>query len=360
MKLRSICSEAIRNISSGTAHVFTLTLAVLSASTLLGGYEAVSVVGLEQEAIARIHAKADVMTFVSENIDGEACDRLVEAENGPSVAGAVRDGPQVTPLSTPGKGLSSYEVTPSLVPLLMNDVSTTAADISGIWVSSSVSQDFGLIPGSILETDHGDMKIANIFEWPNDGRDTRFAYAIIVPSSSVQGWYDECWAKIWPDNDDLKSLLYSTGVPTGNIETQVGVTRLNKGFDSHYSAYATYSTRITRFVPWLGCAVGIFIGVFAVLRRRLEYAGALHCGQRKHAQLLGMLLETCTWAGLGATCSTSIIVAYCARFAFTDTAAVILGAIRSPIATFCGALFGVFTAGLFIRESQLFRFFKQR
>ena len=39
MGLRSIFSEAIRNIGSGTAHALALFLVVLLGGVLLGGYE---------------------------------------------------------------------------------------------------------------------------------------------------------------------------------------------------------------------------------------------------------------------------------------------------------------------------------
>ena len=54
MRLGSIISETLRNIASGTAHALTMFLAVLFAGTLLGGYEAMSVMGLETEAAVRI------------------------------------------------------------------------------------------------------------------------------------------------------------------------------------------------------------------------------------------------------------------------------------------------------------------
>ena len=58
MRLGSIISETLRNIASGTAHALAMFLAVLFAGTLLGGYEAMSVMRLETEAAVRIRAFA--------------------------------------------------------------------------------------------------------------------------------------------------------------------------------------------------------------------------------------------------------------------------------------------------------------
>ena len=69
MRLRSVLSEALRNIGAGVSHALLMFAAVLFASTLLGGYEAANVVGLETEAVQRINAYADVGAIVG----GDAC-----------------------------------------------------------------------------------------------------------------------------------------------------------------------------------------------------------------------------------------------------------------------------------------------
>lgn len=67
MRLRSVLSEALRNIGAGVSHAMLMFAAVLFASTLLGGYEAVNVVELETEAVQRINAYADVNAIVGGN-----------------------------------------------------------------------------------------------------------------------------------------------------------------------------------------------------------------------------------------------------------------------------------------------------
>ena len=66
MRLRSVLSEALRNIGAGVSHALLMFAAVLFASTLLGGYEAANVVGLETEALQRINAYADVGASLGE------------------------------------------------------------------------------------------------------------------------------------------------------------------------------------------------------------------------------------------------------------------------------------------------------
>lgn len=368
MRLKAIFSEAMRNIGGGTARAFAMFVGVALVGTLLGGYEAMSVIALESDAVTRISAYADVSTVVGGEVDGTACDRLSTvggdagaARTGPSLSGAMRVGDQVTPLSTPGRDLSSYEVTPGMTGLLVAGDANLEADASGVWVSEDIAEDFGLATGGRLATDKGEIDIAGVFSWPNDGRDTRFAYALIVPVSASGQTFEECWAKQWPSGGGLDDLLLSTVVvSSGDTRSSVGVTQLNKGFDAHYDARSSYLTRMTRFTPWLALAVGVLLGVISVRRRRLEYAGALHSGQSKGAQLLGIACETLVWSGAGLACSCSLLVAYGIRASRSDPGAVIAASLRSPAALFAGTLIAALAVGLLIRESQLFRFFKRR
>ena len=99
------------------------------------------------------------------------------------------------------------------------------------------------------------------------------------------------------------------------------MTQVNKGRDAHYDARASYVNRSTRWMPWVGLAIGVLVGVFGVRRRRLEYAGALHSGQSKGAQLLGIGVETGVWAGLATFASCALLLAYAVRMSRSDWAA---------------------------------------
>ena len=101
-------------------------------------------------------------------------------------------------------------------------------------------------------------------------------------------------------------------------------------------------------------------GAFGVRRRRLEYAGALHSGQSKGAQLLEIAVETLIWSGLACASSAALLGAYCVRMSIADSMTVWLGAMRAPCAIFAGVMVSSVLVGMTIRETQLFRFFKQR
>ncbi|OZG68899.1 hypothetical protein [Bifidobacterium eulemuris] len=359
MRLESILSEAMRNVSCGTARAVSMALAVLLVGGLFGGYEAMSVIALQDDAAARIRANADVATLVGAKVDGVTCDRLSSVPDGPSVSGAMRSGPQIVFAATPGRDVASYEVTPGLLHLLVAD-GMSSADAGGVWISRDMAGDFGLSVGSVVQTDQGTIRVGGVYDWDNDGRDTRFAYALVVPVSSWDGTFEECWAKQWPTSDDLDALLYSTAVVSGGESAKGGVTRLNKGFDSHYDASDSYRSRMTRWMPFVAGAVGLLIGWMTVRRRRLEYAGALHSGQSKEALVLTIAVETSVWAGLGTLASTSLLTALCARLASDDFARIAAIAVRTPIALCAAVIVSAVASGAWVRESQLFRFFKRR
>ncbi|KFJ01062.1 hypothetical protein BPORC_1650 [Bifidobacterium porcinum] len=229
----------------------------------------------------------------------------------------------------------------------------------GIWISTDVSHDFGLVKGSVMQTNRGDMTIAGVFSWPNDGRDTRFAYAAMIPVSASSGEFTECWAKQWPVSEQTNYLLYSTAIVSGTGGNTT-VAQVNKSFDSRYNAYSSYNNRMTVWLPYVSLSVGVIAGVISVRRRRLEYAGALHVGQTKGAQLLEMILETLIWAGLATIACLALLCAYCWRMSTDGWMNIFIAACRIPATGFAGAMAATFLAGLSVRESQLLRFFKSR
>lgn len=362
MRLSSILSEAMRNIASSRAHAFIMMLAAMLCSTLLAGYETASVIGLERDAAQRIRSYADVKTVTGGAIDGMACDRLTQAKGGPRASGALRKGPQVTPRSTPGMDLASYAVTPGMIDVINANGMNRRSDASGAWVSRDVSHDFGLMAGSQMQTDQGLIRIAGVFDWPNDGRDTRLNYALIVPAAASTDPFEECWAKQWPASADLDALLLSTvRVESKDAKGSMpGVAQLNRGFDSRYNPQEAYRTRMTRDMPYLALLLGLLLGGIAVWRRRLEYAQALHSGQTKGGQLAGILCETLVWVGLGVLCSGMVIAAYGMRMAPDDSGAVVLSALRTSAMLLVGVVIASATTGLTIRERQLFHYFKNR
>ena len=377
MRLLSIVSESLRNIGAGTSRAFLWCLVTMLVGVLLGGVDAVTIIGEEREAAARIAAYADVRVLVAQTavVDGATCDLITGAAGGPDATGALRPGPQITMRATPGRDVSSYEVTPGFLRLLA--AGSTTADATGVWVSVELARNFGLSRGARLETTAGDATVAGVYDWPNDGRDTRLAYAMVVPVSASASPFVECWAKQWPVSGRIDELLNeaviasaSSGASAGGADTTgaseasmrmpAGIAPLNRSFDSRYDANARYRSRLTRHAPVAALVAGMLIGMIGVHRRRLEYAGALHSGQRKADQMLGVAIEVAIWGGLGTLSALAVLTAACVRLSPSDPDAVLFAAARVPAALLAGAMIGSLLMVATVRESRLFRYFKKR
>lgn len=381
MRLLSIVSESLRNIGAGTSRAFLWCLVTMLVGVLLGGVDAVTIIGEEREAAARIDANADVRVLVAPTavVDGATCDLITGAAGGPDATGALRPGPQITMRATPGRDVSSYEVTPGFLRLLAAGSAT--ADATGVWVSAELARNFGLSKGARLETTAGDATVAGVYDWPNDGRDTRLAYAMVVPVSASASPFVECWAKQWPVSGRIDELLNeaviangSSGASAGSsagasgvagasdasMRMPAGIAPLNRSFDSRYDANARYRSRLTRHAPFAALVAGMLIGIIGVHRRRLEYAGALHSGQRKADQMLGVAIETAIWGGLGTLSALAVLTAACVRMSPSDPDAVLFAAARVPIALLAGMMIGSLLMVATVRESRLFRYFKKR
>ncbi len=360
MRLRCVCSEAHRNLSLGVTHALVFLLIMLVAALLLGGYDALSIVALQNQAVTRVSTMADVRDVLGGAVDGVACDGLSLDSDAVRESGALRSGDSVIPTATPRQEVPVYEVSPGMIQLIADSErsSSVTVDASKVWVSDELADLFGIADGSVVPTNKGTMTVGGVFDWPNDGRDTRFSFAFLVPASASDGQFQECWAQQWPVDDQLDALLYTTVVADQSSQN-VGVLSVNNSY-SAWDAEASYQSRATRIAPWIGLGVGVACGAIAVIRRRLEYAGALHAGQSRGSLLLGIMLETLTWAGLAALSAGMLLAGLCMRLCPADTATVMQQCVRVPVAMFAGAMVMALFIGLCIRESRLLKYFKSR
>jgi hypothetical protein len=355
MRLREIVSEAGRNVATGTtrALLFGILLAAISAGLAIA--DARSILAVERDAADFVASGASVRVLVAADMtDAAACERLGTV-SGVRSAGALRETDAVVLRAMAANPLPAYAVTPGLIGILGGD----AAGPAGAWLPAELARTLGVRPGQELATTVGTLTVAGVYDYPDDGRDSRLTYAALLPEPAT-GSFDECWADVWPISKAREQLLYSAlSVDTTSAEP-VTVGQLNTSRGTRFDALDQFNDRSTRYaLP--GCALaGLLLGFVAVRIRRLEIAGALHLGESRRALLATHLLETAVWSGVAAVLAACALTIGVVLGQPTDAATVILIDVRGPAAAALTPLIGALLALCTVRERHLFRYFKNR
>lgn len=355
MTYSTVFTEAWRNIRSRTTGAVVLALTLAATVGGLAALDLVTVAGLQRDSLAFDRSGASTRIVTAEHlVDGADCDRLAESP-GIRGAGALRQGRPVTLAAAPGDPIPSYAVSPGLGAVL----AVRGAGGSGVWMPTSLARLLGVRDGSTLTTTHGPLRVAGLFDYPEDGRDARLGYALLVPEAPTSA-FDECWAASWPARSDLDEALRWTGVVHPGSSTPMTIGQLNNNHGPAYDARAAFDARVTGS-SWIGAGlVGLLLGYVAARRRRLEYASGLHAGQSRPAQVLTALIESAVWVGgaLGLTISSLAVVAV--RVVPEDRRVVLLTAVPSLAVAGAMALTGVLLGVMQTKERHLFTYFKDR
>lgn len=347
--------EAWRNLVSGTTRAIGLALALALGVGAPAVLDLVAVGGLQDDSLAFEQAGAAIRTVTAEGlVVGEDCDRLAESE-GVTSSGAIRAGAPITVSAVPDDPIPSYLASPGLAAVL--GVRTTGG--AGVWVPDSLASLLGVTEGSILATTRGPMRVAGRFAYPEDGRDARLGYAIVVPERATAR-FDECWAQSWPGASGLADQLRWAGQVVPGDSTPMTIGQLNNAMGPIYDPGAVLDTRVTRW-GWLGSGVvGLSLGYVAARRRRLEYASALHAGQARAPQVLTALVETMVWVSVALTVAACVAVLVAGYRLPEDHLIVLLGEVPAAVAGGLGAILGVVAGVVMARERHLFAYFKDR
>ena len=355
MRIQSVFSEAWRNLFFGTAKPALFASLVAVIASVLGILDVSAIARVDDVAQQFQAAAANIRGIAAEGrIDPTACDALGGT---PSIAaaGGLSIGEPLLLDASPLTQLHTYRVTPGFGALIGVDPDTTG----GVWVEAGLASALGLQVGTIMPTEHDELTVTALYEWPNDGRDARLSFTILIPESSVR-LLDECWMSSWPvlpANDDL---LRNVALVAPGSQASMPVVQLNKSFGVAYNANEEFAARVTAEIRWIALLAGLAVGVVAVLRRRIEYAAALHAGQDRVSHLLTVVLETMVWAGAG-TILGSVACLFAAQLSgVNDWLTTWLVVVRSPLLAFVGALCGVIAGSFVIKERLLFHYFRQR
>lgn len=354
MRLGSILSEAWRNILTGTARVAILAGVLAFTAGVTAAADVATVFNINDDARAYISAGGATRYILGEDsISATSCTALRSYQNVTAV-GALRAAPDVAIDALGGASFLAYETTPGFAPLL-----GLPRGSSGVWVSQGLAETLGVREGSTFSSNGEEMRVGGVFSYPDDGRDARLAYAILVPTAP-EGSFDECWSRAWPESPETEGQLRSAlriDTPTG---TEISVSQMNRSLGTSFDGNTQYNERLTRWSPHLAGIAALLIGFISVRLRRLEYSSARHAGQSRLAQTVTIALETLAWATLGVSLAGATIYLTTGMLIPGDMdwipTLLLTPLISSATCTLLGALLGT----LVIRESDLFKIFKAR
>lgn len=350
MRLSAVLSEVARNIRSGTTRAALLAAALAACVGGLMALDLSAIGTLQRTSLDFERSAAATRVLVAEGlIDGRDCDALAPA------SGALRRGRPIVLDAVPADPVPTYLASPGLATVL--GLGTGLG--RGVWLSREFAGMLGVGVGSVLTTSDGPMRIAGVFEYPQDGRDARLSLALVVPETP-SARYDECWATEWPADPGLDDALRWTAAVSLGAVGALPVGQLNNSHGPAYDPHAAYSARVTRWT-WLGAAaLGAALGYGAVRRRRLEYASALHAGQPRPAHVLTAILETGYWVGWGALAAVAIGLVVAGQVVPRDPAVALAAQAPTVAAAGSAALLAAGIGILRVRGRHLFAYFKDR
>lgn len=411
MRFRAILREAGRNIASGTGRTVPIALIFALCAGLLMGADWRQIVGVESSVRQWVGSGASTYAITAQGaISGSRCESL-QSVNGVRAAGAFREAERLTFAALPSPGVPAYETTPHAANVLFasssaaadaaigsdDDSADSAASFSaGLILSRDVADALGArIDDEQMLQDGRSARIAGIYEYPDDGRQSGYGYAVLEPvagvdirtddgsdssHSAADDLYDTCLVYAWPAPDGIQSLLKLTlvgsGSETGSMASDDSrssqIAQLNTTLGSTPPNASSFTDRVTAPLPWVMLGIWIIVGWFSVWMRRLELASAMHAGYAKPALAVQILLETSAGLLSGCMLASPVLVYALIRrpgsgtdgagtVGAADDSMVILNAlVRIPAAGCAGMMIGVVLGMLIVREQHLFIYFKSR
>jgi hypothetical protein len=227
-------------------------------------------------------------------------------------------------------------------------------------MATQQAEQLGLQLGDSIPSSAGNaLHLTGTFPWPQDGRDARFRFAVLIPTQPATQLFDECWMRAWPHQEDVQALLMST-VMVGSGLNQAQTAKVNATLGQTLDATTRFQTRTTSWVALVCPLAGIACGWASSRVRRLEFASSLHVGQTHTGLGLTVALETIVIAML-ATVLASQALWLILRFTGTvDLWPVFLVVGRGIVAGSSAFIVGAVAATASTRERHLFRYFKKR
>lgn len=357
MRLRSILSEALRNITSGTtrAGTFVLILLVLGAGLVAADIAETRSLITESEHYQGVGASTVTLT-APDRVNGQRCEALNDL---PGVQGAGAMKPSDSPLSLaalPGAPMARFDVTRSFSDALgMGGVSNR-----GILISEEVSSTVQRFRGDALPLDGASARIQGVFAYPTDGRRTGMGWAALVPSTARER-FDECWVRQWPEDPMLRTHLLQVVMPgTASDGEEPVIAQLNTTLGTRFTGAERFEQRLLQHVPAALLLSALLLGAVSVRLRRLELASNLHAGARRRDVQAQVIWETVSWSVPAATGAFAAAVLMAAPVGPADQFALIAEGGKGAVAVLAGCIAGAWAMAAAIRQHHFFVYFKDR
>lgn len=370
MKLFGILSEAWRNLATGTTRALTYTAILIVVASATAAFDLTSILALQHESRQWLSSGAAVHIISgSKQIDSVTCANLTRTSGTKpdgvisqpiQASGAIRSSGEITLSAMPSTSLDVWQATSNFAEIL--GISEIQQSHAGVWISSQLAATLHVREGDDVSTSQGDMHISAVFSWPDDGRDQRLSYAILVSTNaSPDETWDECWASINPSNADAEDLLNTAAIAIPGVVPTTQTKQANAMFGSTLDLASQYRQRVTRLMLAVTPIAAFAIALVSVRVRKIEIADNLHMGILRTSVQATTVLETLAWslpAILATTAAIYLAVAWNSGQANADTLTIIQ--LPSLAASLVSAQAGAAAGIASICDSQLFAFFKNR
>ncbi|NMM93761.1 hypothetical protein [Bifidobacterium oedipodis] len=370
MIFSAILSESWRNLATGTSRALASATVLIITALIMSGFDLASILALQQESDEWISSGAAIHIISGDRqISPVTCTNLAHTTGTQSdgtiiqpiqASGAIKKDETITLNAMPNAPLDAWQATPSLAEVLGIGQSQQAH--SGVWISSQLAQTLYVHEGDVLDTTQGPMHISAIFPWPDDSRDQRIAYAIIIPTpaGSDEVW-DECWSTIFPSSTSAEDLLSTTAITTLSAMPATQTKQANTALGTNADFSYQYHHRSTRIMLVTIPIVSFIIALAIIRTRKIEIADDLHMGIPRSGLYLTTALETLAWSLPSILVITASMYLSIAVVSSKDNANT-LTMVQLPFLIVCliTAQLGTITGITSIQGTKLFKFFKRR
>lgn len=302
---------------------------------------------------ARQYYAAGAATFLITapgSLSGTWCDALSDVD-GVEDAGALGESTETATFdSLPGTRVPVFSATPGAVRWLGADAKYPLA---GVLLSSALASDLGVSPGARVRLNGGNVRVAAVFDIPDDGRDQSLAYSMVEPVDARSRPFDSCVMATRPYEPDLSQLLRATLSGSGIDESTIRIDQFNTRPGTVLASISGYWARSTRWAPLVVAVVGLLLAALTTRARRLEVASAMHAGVPRIAMTGQFALEAGMLGVVSAALASPLLLWPAAREAPAPAIFMCVAACATT-GLVLGAIAGVMT----VRESSILAYGK--